>query len=95
MFHATSARLHRLARKIAAVRDVRAREYATWYGWTVTEVSPGIWRYRDPRFIQLKAVRATQATTTTGRTWSQAALAQRIHRLDPPAGNTGTARRWS
>jgi len=94
MFHATSARLHRLARKFAALRDVRAREYATWHGWTVTEVSPGTWRYRDPRFTQLKAIRATQ-TTTTGRTWAQAALAQRIHGLDLTADDTGNARRWS
>jgi len=93
MFHATSARLHRLARKFAALRDVRAREYATWHGWTVTEVSPGTWRYRDPRFTQLKAIHAAPATT--GRTWAQAALAQRIHGLDPAADDTGNARRWS
>lgn len=93
MFHAISARLHRLARKFAAVRDVRAREYASWHGWTVTEVSPGTWRYRDPRFTQLRAIRATQPVTA-GRTWSQAALAQRIHRLDPAADDS-TARRWS
>lgn len=94
MFHVISARLDRLARAIAALRDVRAREYATWYGWTVTEVSPGTWRYRDPRFTQLKAIHATQ-TATSGRTWSQAALAQRIHSLDPTADDTGNARRWS
>ena len=93
MFHVISARLDRLARSFAALRDVRAREYATWHGWTVTEVSPGTWRYRDPRFTQLKAIRATQ-TTTTGRTWSQAALVQRIHGLDLTADD-GTTRRWS
>ena len=94
MFHVISACLDRLAREFAALRDVRAREYATWHGWTVTEVSPGTWRYRDPRFTHLKAIRTAQSATA-GRTWTQAALAQRIHHLDPTADDNGTARRWS
>jgi hypothetical protein len=88
MFHVISARLNRLARKIAALRDGQINEYAAWHGWTATQVSPGTWRYRDPRFDQL-AARRTEATAT-GRTWAQAALADRIHGLDLTADDTMT-----
>jgi hypothetical protein len=93
MFHGISARLHRLARKIAAYRLAEASEYAIWHGWTITKTGPATWRYRDPRFDQLKAIRTAQAATT-GRSWAQAALAQRIHDLDLTT-ESGTTRRWS
>ena len=60
MFHVISARLNRLARKIAVLYDGQVSEYASWHGWTVTRVSPGTWWYRDPRFDQL-AARRTEA----------------------------------
>ncbi|MGI9006205.1 MAG: hypothetical protein ACR2FU_08385 [Streptosporangiaceae bacterium] len=53
MFHVISARLNRLARKLAALRNGQVNEYATWYGWTAVQASPGTWQYRDPRFTQL------------------------------------------
>lgn len=54
MFHVIKARLDRLARKLAAVRDGQVNEYASWYGWSAVQVSRGTWCYRDPRFTQLK-----------------------------------------
>ncbi len=96
MFHVISARLRCLCRTIAACRLAEASEYAAWHGWTITQVGPGTWRYRDPRFTQLAAIRTMQAQAgNTGRTWVQAALAERITGLDLTATDTGQARRWS
>jgi hypothetical protein len=97
MFHVISARLARLCRTIAACRLAEASEYAAWHGWTITQTGPGTWRYRDPRFTQLAAIRTMHAQAeTTGRTWAQAALAQRISGLDLTADDdTVSARRWS
>src|SRR6266536_1390666 len=96
MFHAIKTRIARPARAIAAFRLAQASEYATWHGWTVTQAGPGTWRYRDPRFDQLKAARTAQSQPpAAGRTWAQAALAERIHGLDLTAGDTGAAQRWS
>jgi hypothetical protein len=94
MFHAIKTRMARTARAIAAFRLAEASEHAAWYGWTVTQTGPGTWRYRDPRFDQLKANRTAQPPAT-GQTWARAALAERISGLDLPADDSGPARRWS
>jgi hypothetical protein len=93
MFHVIKTRLTRLRRKIAAYQLATASEYAVWYGWTVTQTGPGTWRYRDPRFDQLKANRTAQPPAT-GRTWARAALAERINGLDLTADDSSPARRW-
>ncbi len=96
MFHAIKTRIARAVRKFAAFRLAEASEYAAWHGWTVTQAGPGTWRYRDPRFDQLKTARTAQSQPVgTGRTWARAALAERIHGLDLAAEDTGRARRWS
>ena len=69
MFHVIKTRLTRLGRKIAAYQLAKASEHAAWYGWTITQTGPGTWRYRDPRFDQLKASRTAQPPAT-GRTWA-------------------------
>ena len=89
MFHASSARLARLARRIGS-RLARDHELATWYGWEARRVGWGTWQYRDPRFGQLAAARTAPAITSS-RTWAQAALAGRISALgttrhDPAKG---------
>jgi hypothetical protein len=50
MFHAISAGLGRLARRISAhqLRKIAARQ-----GWQVRRVGFGTWEYRDPRFDAL------------------------------------------
>ena len=97
MFHAIKTRIARAIRRIAAFRLAATSEFAAWYGWTITQTGPGTWRYRDPRFDQLKAARTAQPDPTgTGRTWARAALAERINALDLPADDgTSRARRWS
>jgi hypothetical protein len=78
MFHASSARLARLARRISA-RLARDHELATWHGWEARRTGWGRWEYRDPRFRQLAAIRTAPATAS--RTWAQAATADRIRTL--------------
>ena len=81
MFHAISARLARLARRIAS-RLAIPFEYATWHGWQTREIRPGTWRFRDPRFDQPTAARATPTgSTPASRTWAQDAIAARIRTL--------------
>ncbi len=96
MFHAIKTRIARTARAIAAFRLAQASEHAAWYGWTITQVGPGTWQYRDPRFDQLKTTRTAQPQPTgTPRTWARAALAERINALDLTADDISPARRWS
>jgi hypothetical protein len=80
MFHATSAFLGRLVRRIEA-RLAITDEYATWHGWETRQVRPGTREYRDPRFGQLAAIRATPDAGTPAATWAQAAIASRIRGL--------------
>jgi hypothetical protein len=89
MFHAISAGLARLARRINA-RLAIPFEYAAWHGWQVTQISRQTWRFRDPRFAQLAAVRAARALTPqSSPTWAQDAFAQRIRVLGA-SDHTGT-----
>lgn len=95
MFHGISAALGRLVRRIAD-RQSLPFEYAAWHGWETRRISSGTYQFRDPRFGQLAAARTVQAPA--GRTWAQAAAAQRIRALGPasaPQHNTGRTRRWS
>ena len=50
MFHATNARLSRQARRIRDHGLARDNTAATAHGWQAREITPGTWRYRDPRF---------------------------------------------
>jgi hypothetical protein len=94
MFHVIKTRLARLGRKITADQLAQDSERAARHGWTVTQVGPCTWRYRDPRFDQLKASRTAPAPAT-GQTWARAALAERLNALDLTADDTGKTRRWS
>jgi hypothetical protein len=80
MFHAIKTRIARTARAITAFRLAEDNEFAARHGWTVTQVGPGTWRYRDPRFDQLMAARTAQPDGT-GLTWAQDAIAGRIRVL--------------
>ena len=84
MFHAISARLARLARRIRS-RLAVPFEYATWYGWQAQRIRPGTWQFRDPRFGQLAIARNTPAV----RTWAQDAIAERIRDLGPVPYGSG------
>jgi hypothetical protein len=84
MFHAISAALARLVRRIAD-RQALPFEYAAWHGWETRRVGVGTYRFRDPRFGQLAAARAAHAPAV--RTWAQAATAARIRALDVGAGH--------
>jgi hypothetical protein len=84
MFHAISAALARLVRRIADRRAL-CFEYAAWHGWETRHVGRGTYRFRDPRFAQLAADRTAHAPA--GRTWAQAAMAARIRALDVGAGH--------
>src|SRR5579859_4622016 len=88
MFHASSARLTRLARRTRS-RLARDHELAAWHGWEARRTGWGRWEYRDPRFNQLATART--APVTASRTWAQAATADRIRALgiarhDPASG---------
>ena len=50
MFHATNARLGRQARRIRDIALARDNTAAAAHGWQAREITPGTWRYRDPRF---------------------------------------------
>ena len=50
MFHATNARLGRQARRIRDIGLARDNMAAAAHGWQAREITPGTWRYRDPRF---------------------------------------------
>jgi hypothetical protein len=81
MFHVSSARLARLARRIEA-RLAIPDEYAAWYGWEARQVRPGVTEYRDPRFTQLANARTVQAGhPPAARTWAQAEISDRIRRI--------------
>lgn len=54
MFHVTSIVLGCLARR-ARARQAADHHLATANGWQFEQVTPGTYRYRDPRFAQLKA----------------------------------------
>jgi hypothetical protein len=82
MFHASSARLARLARRISS-RLARDHELAAWHGWEARRTGWGTWQFRDPRFAALAAMRTAPAAVS--RTWAQAAISGRITAL-------GTAR---
>ena len=88
--------LTRLARRIAD-RQKLPFEYATWHGWETLRIRRGTWQFRDPRFSQPRAT--PTAPPVSGRTWAQAATAERIRALGPvPApqhDTSGTVRRWS
>ena len=60
MFHAISVRLARLAGRIHSRLSIDA-DYAAWYGWQTRQIHPGTWRYRDPRFDQLAAIRSAHS----------------------------------
>lgn len=84
MFHAISAGRARLARRINA-RLAIPFEYAAWHGWQVTQVSGRTHRFRDPRFVQLAAVRVGSVLTAeNARTWAQDTVAGRIRVLGAP-----------
>jgi hypothetical protein len=53
MFHAISARLARLARRIAS-RLAAPSEFAAWHGWQARQIRRGTTEYRDPRFTYRK-----------------------------------------
>ena len=82
MFHAISAGLARLARRMSD-RQALPFEYAAWHGWETRHIARGTYRFRDPRFGQLAAARTTGAPKA--RTWAQAATAGRIRALDVDA----------
>lgn len=95
MFHAISAALGHLVRRIAD-RQTLPFDYAAWHGWETRRTGRGTYQFRDPRFGQLAATRA--AHTASGRTWAQAAMAERIRALGPvtaPQRDTSRTRRWS
>jgi hypothetical protein len=50
MFHATNAHLGRQARRIRELGLARDNTAAVAHGWQLREITPGTWRYRDPRF---------------------------------------------
>lgn len=66
MFHAISALITRLARAMRSRLAIDSM-YAAWYGWQTQRVGPGTYRYRDPRFDQLTARRATRQTIPGAR----------------------------
>ena len=95
MFHAISAALGRLVRRISD-RQALCFDYAAWHGWETRRIGRGTYQFRDPRFGQLAAARTAQAAS--GRTWAQAAIAERIRALGeatPSQNGTGRTRRWS
>ncbi len=95
MFHGISAGLARLVRRFAD-RQALPFEYAAWHGWETQQVGRGTYQFRDPRFGQLAATRT--ADTASGRTWAQAAMAERIRALGPVTTSqhdTSRTRRWS
>jgi hypothetical protein len=50
MFHATNARLARQVRRIRDIGLAHDNTAAATKGWQACEITPGTWRYRDPRF---------------------------------------------
>lgn len=96
MFHVISAALARLARRMSD-RQALPFEYAAWHGWEVRQVNRRTYAFRDPRFGQLAATRTANAPE--GRTWAQAAAAERIRALGPVTPlehhTSSTARRRS
>ena len=78
MFHAISAALTRLVRRISD-RQALCFEHAAWHGWETRHIGRGTYQFRDPRFGQLGAARTAHAPA--GRTWAQAAMAARIRAL--------------
>ena len=50
MFHATNARLARQVRRIRDIGLAHDNTAAATQGWQAREITPGTWRYRDPRF---------------------------------------------
>jgi hypothetical protein len=96
MFHGISAALTRLVRRIAD-RQTLCFEYAAWHGWETRRIGRSTYRFRDPRFGQLAATRTANAPE--GRTWAQAAAAERIRALGPVTPlehhTSSTARRRS
>jgi len=55
MFHATSARLARLAQRIRDRRLLREQHVAAVNGWQVRRVAAGTYRFRDPRVDRLRS----------------------------------------
>ncbi len=87
MFHAISAALTRLVRRISD-RQALCFEHAAWHGWETRHIGRGTYQFRDPRFSQLGAARSAHALS--GRTWAQAAMAARIHTLGTDADHRDT-----
>lgn len=83
MFHAISACLPRLVRRIES-RLAIPDEYAAWYGWETRQVSPRTREYRDPRFGRLADARTVPAAEPG--TWAHAALTGRIRALSVDTG---------
>jgi hypothetical protein len=54
MFHATSARLARLARQFRDRQLARQQQATAVYGWQVQRAGFATYRYRDPRFDTLR-----------------------------------------
>jgi hypothetical protein len=87
MFHVSSARLARLARRMQA-RLAIPDEYATWHGWEARQVRPRVTEYRDPRFTQLAAAHTAHAgNPPAAHTWAQAEIADRIRALGADTGS--------
>jgi hypothetical protein len=79
MLHANSAWPARHARQIRDTGLARDNTTAARHGWQAREITPGTWSYRDPRFASLAVIRAAQPhVSSTGPTWAQAALRDRL-----------------
>ena len=64
MLHAISAALACLAARARDYHAQRDHDTAAIHGWEVHEVTPGTYRYRDPRFDQRTALGRSPASVT-------------------------------
>jgi hypothetical protein len=67
MFHATSARLARLARQFRDRQLARQQQAAAIYGWQVQRAGFATYRYHDPRFDTLRTRPDSHAPAGGGR----------------------------
>lgn len=66
MFHATSARLARLAQRVRDKQLIREQHVAADNGWQVRRVAADTYRFRDPRFDTLRPAQATRSPARVG-----------------------------
>ena len=93
MFHAISAWLARHVWQIVSAGATRDNAIAAAHGWLARQIKPGIWSYRDPRFIYRIFEHTHQST---GCTWCDGKIAEWLYFANFGTSDlTGQARRWS